>query len=242
VTGTAPRHLHIVLAHATDRGAAAVAEILHGELPASQAMAWIQPEHLALTAWSHRVDEAGHASTRIELPDGRVIHDADIAVVWNRALTLPQPRFRHSPAKDRDYAAAELQALVVSWLAGLRERAVPDARLWPLLAPQPGAAHWRAVARRCGLAIDADADATPLRQVLVAGPHAVGAADELQAARCVDAAHALSLPVLAFGFTTSPLHPPQLVRVDAHPPLVDDRAQLRTVAALLRQVGSGAAP
>jgi hypothetical protein len=242
VTGPARRRLHIVLAHATDHGAAAVAENLHGALPSSQAMAWIQPEHLALTAWSHRVDAAGHASTRIELPDGRVIHDADIAVIWNRALTLPQARFLHSPAKDRAYAAAELQALVVSWLAGLRERALPNARLWPHLAPQPGAAQWRPLAQRRGLAIDAAADGAQVRQVLVAGSHAVGAADDLEAARCIDAAHELSLPVVAFGFTTSPLRPAQLVQVDAHPPLVDDRAQLREVAALLRRVGSGAAP
>jgi hypothetical protein len=43
-----------------------------------------------------------------------------VASVLNRVTTIVPPAFLRSSPRDRDYAAAEIQALIASWLHGLR--------------------------------------------------------------------------------------------------------------------------
>ena len=83
-----------------------------------------RPESLGLAAWSHRVTAAGQASTHIKLPNGTVVSSENVSCVFNRLQYLPVPRFHRATAKDRDYAGAELQALVASWLFSFGPRVV----------------------------------------------------------------------------------------------------------------------
>ncbi len=142
----------LVIAHATDAGAASVAARLRRELGA-QAVHLVRPEALSLARWSHRVDEHGHASTNVTLPGKLPLYSADIGVALNRIRYLPVVRFQRSSPKDRDYAGAELQALVASWLAELGERAIHTVRRYPWVTPSLPAQHWASAAAACGLPV-----------------------------------------------------------------------------------------
>src|SRR5262245_29560283 len=95
----------LILAHATDVGAALVAGELARELGA-RAVRVVRPEILSLARWSQRVDANGGASTRIELPLGQPLANVELLAVLNRIRYLPVPRFQRASAKDRDYAGA----------------------------------------------------------------------------------------------------------------------------------------
>ena len=142
----------LVIAHATDAGAASVAARLRSGLGA-EAVHVVRPEVLSLARWSHRVDEHGRASTDMTLPGRPPIYSGDIGAALNRIRYLPVPRFQRSSPKDRDYAGAELQALIASWLAGLGERAIHAVRRHPWLTPSLPAQHWASAAAACGLPV-----------------------------------------------------------------------------------------
>ncbi|HEY0118759.1 MAG TPA: hypothetical protein VGC04_08270 [Cellulomonas sp.] len=69
---------------------------------------------------SHAVDEEGTRSV-VELDDGTVLDDRTVTGVLNRLTAAPDAAWRavRDPA-ERGYAAAELGAFTLSWLAGLR--------------------------------------------------------------------------------------------------------------------------
>ncbi|HVP53583.1 MAG TPA: hypothetical protein VMU45_01210 [Candidatus Eisenbacteria bacterium] len=142
----------LVIAHATDAGAALVAARLRSELGA-QAVHMVRPEVLSLARWSHRVDEHGRASTHLTLPGKPPMYSGDIGAALNRIRYLPVTRFQHSPQKDRDYAGVELQALVASWLAELGERAIHPVRRHPWVTPSLPQQYWASAAAACGLPV-----------------------------------------------------------------------------------------
>jgi hypothetical protein len=145
----------IILAHAADTGALAVGRCLLERL-GERRVRWLAPEQLDRARWHHRIGANGRADTRLTLPGGVALDDADIALLWNRLRGIAQPRFTHAAAKDAAYAAAELQAAVVSWLGGLGQRAVPDARRHPWICIPAGWAErrrWALEAERCGLPV-----------------------------------------------------------------------------------------
>ncbi|MBO0654504.1 hypothetical protein J1792_17455 [Streptomyces triculaminicus] len=114
----------VVLADVWDAGASAVASAVAGRLGDGRVIA-VRPEDLARARWTHRVDARGVATTRLSLPTGQVLDGGGaIGAVLHRLHWVPPIGFAAASAKDRDYAAAELQALTSSWLLGIASRVV----------------------------------------------------------------------------------------------------------------------
>jgi len=246
----------LILAHATDAGAAMVAEELACEL-GSVAVRVVRPEALSLARWSQRVDARGGASTRIELPFGQPLADAGLPAVLNRIRYLPVPRFQRASAKDRDYAGAELQAIVASWLNELGERVVHSVRRHPWVTPTLPLQHWASAAAAAGLPVAARTIATSPHTaaasimspkastvkpvgyvitgtVLVAGNEVGGSLASRYGARCLAAASALGFALLEFRFA---FEEGDIVLVDADPlpPLFEPWAAAMT-GALLKSI------
>src|SRR5262245_13199831 len=131
----------VILAHAADNGAASVADSIARET-GGEAVTLVRPETLSLARWSHRVHSGGGASTRIELPYGQLLESGNVGAVLNRVRYLPVPRFHRSSAKNREYAAAEMQAVIASWLAGLGGRVVHVVRRHAWVSPTLPRQHW----------------------------------------------------------------------------------------------------
>ena len=68
--------------------------------------------------WEHRLG-AGGVHIKIGLPDGRVICSSRIRGALNRLLSPPPDLVNLAVTADREYAAAEMAALYLSWLHGL---------------------------------------------------------------------------------------------------------------------------
>jgi hypothetical protein len=112
--GSAARYL--VLAHAADQTASAVASALRQRHGAS-AVEWRSPEELVCAAqWDHRVSAAG-VKTEIRMGDGSFLAGNAPSVVFNRTGFVDPPQFIGAATADRDYARMEMFALLLSWLA-----------------------------------------------------------------------------------------------------------------------------
>jgi hypothetical protein len=106
-------------------------------------------EELALAAaWSHS-QANGRVHTLIGLPDGRRIDSDAIAAVLNRASYAPAPPF--PSARDREYAAMEIFALLVSWLCSLRCPVANRASARGLTGSERSHLEWLRLAASCGL-------------------------------------------------------------------------------------------
>lgn len=243
----------LIIAHATDAGAASVALRLTSRLGIGNVVT-LRPESMGVLRWSHRVDGRGRAKTQIALPGRAPIACHEIGAVFNRIRYLPLPKFARSSPKDRDYAGAEMQALVVSWLAALGDRVVNPVHRHPWVTPSVSRLRWASVAadhrlpvarrvidsrapwqsdRGDALACDRDEPARGSDEmgVLVAGGTAVGALAHVHGERCVDTAHTLGLPLAQFRFAwdggTTCL-------VDVEPlPTLDSPAAITAVCGLL---------
>lgn len=142
----------VVLAHAGDAGATGVVSALATRVDPRRVVV-VRPADLCRARWSHRVSESGAVSTRLGLPDGRVLHDREVGAVLHRLTYLPLARFATATARDRDYARAELHALVGSWLLGLGTRVLGSVSAYGEasgpVSPLAALAH----AGRCGLPV-----------------------------------------------------------------------------------------
>jgi hypothetical protein len=163
----------VVLAEHGDRGAAAVARCLGGRASGGRGprVVRVSPGELARAGWSHRVGRDGRAETRIVLPGGRVLDGVSVAAVLNRLPWLPPGRLGPgASAKDRDYAASELRALVASWLLSLGGRVLGSAGPHgTAVGPLSGTAvlvH----AERCGLPVARRGGATRTGLLDAVGP------------------------------------------------------------------------
>jgi hypothetical protein len=242
----------LILAHATDPGASSVAARLAGRLGTGHVRV-VRPEVLGLARWSHRVSARGRAVTRVTLPSSETLVSAELGAVFNRIQYLSVPRFRSASIKDRDYAAAELHAVVASWLAELGDRVVHDVRRHPWVIPALTRQQWVSAAAAQGLPVAPRTAGTaagneaedqqpgawaPAGGVLVAGGTAAGSRADEFGERCVAAAHAIGLPLLEFHFAVE--HGATvLVQVDPLPRLVDPGAA-EVVSELLLSLAAGA--
>ncbi|MCX4986935.1 hypothetical protein [Streptomyces sp. NBC_00572] len=115
----------LLLAAPGDGGAAAVARALSPRAGPGGVLT-LTPADLARARWSHRVNGAGEASTRITLPTGQVLDDGTIGAALLRLPGLPLAAgAENGPrAKDALYAHSERQALVASWLLSLAPRVI----------------------------------------------------------------------------------------------------------------------
>ena len=210
----------LILAHTLDGGAQAVARALAPIL--GQRLTVLPPEWLGQASWSHRVDVQGHAHTRLSWHGGRVLDSDDIGWVWNRIRHLPQAAFRASTTSDRDYAGAELQALVSSWLAELGERVAQPMRRHACVTPVLHHLHWVAAASRCGIPLAMDSGMPERFSVLCTPLELWGPGTPVWPASLASACHAmaeeLGFALLSVGFGGTPAAP-LLCRVEAHPAL-----------------------
>jgi hypothetical protein len=169
---TTPTGRVVVLAPGWDTAAAVVARAT--AVRRGGGVLVVAPAQLGLARrWVHRVAPDGTATGEVVLGDGTRLGDADIACVLNRAEVVPVPRFAAATAKDRDFAAMELHALVASWLAGLGGRVVD-----PPAGSGPGQVRsrrqWLALAHEVGLPVATSALATSARLATGAGRHWAG--------------------------------------------------------------------
>ena len=101
----------VILAHDDDADAALLLKALQQAQPDLQSCI-VRPEALTLARWHHEVDHKGHAKTRIRLPNRMELSDESVGCVLNRLRYVTHPGFARAAQRDRDYANAELQALV----------------------------------------------------------------------------------------------------------------------------------
>ncbi len=219
----------LILAHATDSGAAAVAAALRGWATsgsasgsASVAVWEVRPESLTLAHWSHGIDEHGQASTHIALPERPALASAQIRAVLNRAQYLPVAQFLQAQTKDRDYAQAEFQALIVSWLGACGDRVINSLHTDPALPQRLSFLRWRAAAVQCGLPLARAIQDPALvwdTTILVAGTRTSSCTGHLAACfgqACVATAHLLGFALLEFCFNCQDREF-TLVAVNLHP-------------------------
>lgn len=223
----------LILAHAWDVGAQGVAGLLAPRL--GPRLTVLRPEWLGQARWSQRLDRQGRARTVIRWHGGRQLESSQIGQVWNRIRLLPQAAFRASGARDQDYAGAELQALVASWLAELGVRVEPSMRHHAVVTPLLHRLHWMAVASRCGLMVEAGPGAREDCSLLRTPAHLSGpvadAWPEPLARACHALADELGFALLSLGFHGTP-QAPRLCRVDTHPDL-STAGEMQAVAAWL---------
>lgn len=214
---------HLILAHALDGGAHAVADILAPRL--GKRLSVLRPEWLGQAQWSQQLDERGRARTRICWHGGHSLESSQIGFVWNRIRMLPQAGFRASTPQDQDYAGAELQALVASWLAELGERAEPPMRRHAAVTPVLHHLHWAAAASRCGFTLTTRPSPSMSFSVLrtpmeLCGPATAATANwpPALARACQALAGQLGFALLELGFCGT-LTAPLLCHVNTHPAL-----------------------
>lgn len=113
----------LVLAHSGDTGAFTVAATLE-ERHGTGRVDLVSETALADANWVHHQGDAGTTS-RVDLGDGRTITRDGYAAVFNRLRAVYPRRFAAADEADRQYAQAELNALVLAWLAAFACPVVP---------------------------------------------------------------------------------------------------------------------
>lgn len=109
----------LILAHAADRGAANVARLLAARR-GGHAVLLVSAAELARPArWTHTIDASGTVGGELALSSGRRVAADGVGCVLNRLSPVMPPAFVRADAREREFAAAELQALVASWLEGI---------------------------------------------------------------------------------------------------------------------------
>lgn len=223
----------LILAHPEDLSAIR----LHGALRSRVGPAGVRivsVEEVALSPrWIHRAGAAGAGGSSVTLADGTVIDDRALDLVIQRVRAVGAPHFAGAQPCDRDYAATELQALVLSWLQslacpvvnppaatmlGMRSRGLLE---WMVLAARAGLAtptvhvatsarrlrhaDWRPASRTLGRepVVAIEPRPTGHRRVVVAGERVVGDAPPEVARACVRLARSTGCSLLEIQLGTS---------------------------------------
>lgn len=143
----------LILAHPGDRLAQRVGNWLHHRVgPENVKLVAVQQIALA-PRWRHCQTSQGVAS-HIRLADGTVLDD-QFGVVFNRLQQIELPHFAGAAPADRDYALAEMQALLLSWLHSLPCPVVNPASPQGLGGARRTHAQWMQLAHAAGLSIQA---------------------------------------------------------------------------------------
>lgn len=229
----------LVIADPQDGGAARVTRRLSA-LHGAQRVLQVSPTALSRSKWLHTISPGGVCHTTIGLPDGRTLDDRDIRSALNRITSPPfVPAFTTASVKDRDYAAAEFQALLISWLASLGSRVISPAGPGLLTGAYGPSLSWIGYAVAAGLNVHVPTMATPDlvpynatqtrpqdrsadSYVLVAGRRVLGPLAPRFGLQCLDIARRLGLALASFKFVKSD-HELKLACVDCMPPLAQDR-------------------
>lgn len=143
----------LVLAHAGDRGAAAVAAGLSRRHGAGAVELVSADELMLATRWTHRLGGGTEPHSQVTLPDGSRIDSDRVGVTFNRLCAVDLPSFDRGAGRDRDYALAEMHALLASWLASLPCPVVNRGDAGGLSGDSRGRSAWLTLARRVGFPI-----------------------------------------------------------------------------------------
>lgn len=154
----------VIVADPGDAGAAAVASAI-AALHADLRVTVVTPASLSGAAWTHTVDRGGATTTTIVLPGGRRIDSTELAAVLVRSEAAPVPRFAKSSTADRNYAAGEFRALMVSWLHSLGSRVINGVDGMGLSGPSWSPQRWLVEAGRAGLPVADSARSSSARIV-----------------------------------------------------------------------------
>lgn len=167
----APARL-LVIADADDLGARAVAAAVRRSRGNDSVEVVVAAELTATAIWEHRIRD-GRARSRVRLVDGRVLDDSPAGAVLNRIGVVAGPQLATRP--DREYAAMELHALLLSWLAGLACPVLNPPSPVGLGGARRGELDWLAVGSRLGLPVRTVRVTTDPRGVPRTLTHAAGA-------------------------------------------------------------------
>jgi hypothetical protein len=140
----------LILAHLQDRTAFAVAHLLATRHGADYVRTLTAEELAVEVGWSYRHTSSG-IETELRMPDGDRLSDCRVGIVFNRLRQVSVPQFESGPRGDRDYAAAEIHALTLSWLSSLRCPVVNRPSVRGLAGADRSIAEWLLLAGRAGL-------------------------------------------------------------------------------------------
>jgi hypothetical protein len=102
--------------------------------------------------WVHRL--AGDTVvSEVRLADGRTIASGEVKGVLNRLVAPPVGHLAGAAAGDRDYAAQELFALILSWLEAFECPVLNRATPQGLAGPWLERSEWCVLAERAGLPV-----------------------------------------------------------------------------------------
>lgn len=217
----------LVLAHPEDLSAIR----LHGALRSRVGPAGVRivsVEEIALSSrWIHQAGASGTGDSSVMLADGTIIEDQALELVIQRVHVVGAPHFAKARPCDRDYAATELQALLLSWLRSLSCPVVNPPAATMLGMRERGLLEWLVLAARAGLAtptlriatsarrlrhhgsrpglrtlgrepvVALEPRATGCRRIVVAGDCVVGEAPPEIARACVRLARSVGCALLA---------------------------------------------
>lgn len=109
--------MYVVLADRTDHAALWLCSNLQAHL--SQPVVHITPAQLVYsTAITHRL-ETDHVHSQFRLADGSMLDFDKVSGVINRFGDMPTAHLDRAEKSERDYAATELQAFLLGWLASV---------------------------------------------------------------------------------------------------------------------------
>jgi len=95
--------------------------------------------------------DSRNVGTELTLADGRLFHSDTLELVFQRIQRLELPQFALSTSDDREYAVAEMHALLLSWFEGLSCPVVNKAGPRGLCGAERSRLEWLKLAASAGL-------------------------------------------------------------------------------------------
>ncbi len=157
----------------------------------------LRPEDLSRPGWVHRPDRPGSGRAVVA---GREVATTQITAVLSRRACVLPGELGWLAAEDRDYAATEMTAFLVSWLSWLPCPVLNRPQPNCLCGPNWSATRWRAAAARSGLA-PAPPGEIAAGSARVVGAYVIGAPDAELAGKARRLATAAGVELLSVGFS-----------------------------------------
>jgi hypothetical protein len=191
-------------------------------------------EDLSTPGWRHRLFDRSASRAVV---GGHVVREGDIRGVLVRRPWILEQELTHVSASDREYAAAEMNAFLLSWLESLPCRVLNRPIGTSLCGPNWRPLQWARAAAGAGLAIEATrwrvpasrrrqppvavgAAETPI-DVTVVGDQCLGAPDDLYAEGAKRLAAIAHVGLLSVRFVSAE-RSPVFVSASAMPSLKDE--------------------
>jgi hypothetical protein len=142
----------LIIAHLGDETALRVSAKLVARHGRRQVKVVSSEELVLAPYWAHWL-EGSCVRTELRLSDNTVLDSASIDVVFNRLMAVTVPHFASATEMDQDYAAREMHALCLSWLASLPCPVVNAPTPTSLGAQTRSHAEWLLCAGKAGLPV-----------------------------------------------------------------------------------------